>query len=173
MYTSHWWVCRCGVRFLCVTSGIVDTQLAGVCRCATTGCVWYVYSSVLCRWGLELVMCRYKDDVQWLWVVLVMFIGSIVWYMQCKCTQVIGGCVDVLYDCTISVWRVWNMSVSEHTRFLSVWMSYADGVWVSYVCTSTMHSGLGDVVVNEYARLFIYICIYICIYRYIYTYICI
>ena len=49
-----------------------------LCRCATTWCVWYVYSGVLCMWGLELVMCRYKDDVQWLWVVLVMFIGSIV-----------------------------------------------------------------------------------------------
>ena len=51
--------------------------------------------------------------------------------------------------CRCVVW-LYNQCV-DHTRFRSVWMSYAYGVRVSYVCVSTMHSGDGDVVVNEYA----------------------
>ena len=58
------WVC--GV-YVCV-----------LCQWVATWCVWYVYSGVLCMWGLEWVMCRYRDDVQWLWVVMGMFIGPIV-----------------------------------------------------------------------------------------------
>ena len=56
-----------------VAVGTVYIGVHVVCQWVAKWCVWYVYGGVLCMWGL-VVICICRDDVQWLWVVLGMFI---------------------------------------------------------------------------------------------------